>query len=695
MEDDTIFEANTSMEILNHIREKYDFDPVQPSHLINKFGYSMSLQRRDDLLCEAKKLYDTRWGNRSTANSCVHRVGIIGGCSGLGRSRALIEIANSIKTWKTASQWSFEIVISYGDDQTTDRRLFETRASTALALRLLYFSFVSGKSGKRFQISFESFVSSFPRVLLDVLTVEIAIQAIGSHISERNGSNDGVIFIGLDDINKLLDRNYTGEEQKNTFLKQTLLALKSVMLSPDRFVFAVVTTRAVLPINIVCHQLDLQYQLLPINLLRVEHCESIVEEMASISSSWAQWRTCRAFRTLLADFGSMPRKLVEFLVDVEYDLSRGTALVDIDYNSMYNRLGGTQVRFFGLLPELAERIVSDVLLGTPVDRDQFLDSTLSPLKYGVLESDGMLVLETSVDTHLTVKMHHSQFCYVVQQMDGKDPLTKTLRKICNSRYDNRCKLSWRNIEDFHTYVEASREMLLARRYPARPYCSLEDFYCLTKVRHDFNFVLRSHCDVVTSATRSPSGARNVLLDDSSCHREISGNPLIYSFSYIKKAPGAAVNSFAFRQMDSEIDKSVLFCGKRMMHVETAVSDATIGEEVKKVEESLLEGAPFILVGIATKVTADASIDLPSNCIIVTGESLEEFYSVFSARATLLSDESLCRINVNTDSWSEVKAIFNLGIVVTERENNGYYANWKDLNTRVPRTVGLNEKRFSF
>ena len=196
-------------------------------------------------------------------------------------------------------------------------------------------------------------------------------------------------------------------------------------------------------------------------------------------------------------------------------------------------------------------------------------------------------------------------------------------------------------------------------------------------------------------SRSPSGARNVLLDDSSCHREISGNPLIYSFSYIKKAPGAAVNSFAFRQMDSEIDKSVLFCEKRKMHVETAVSDATIGEEVKKVEESLLEGALFILVGIATKVTADASIDLPSNCIIVTGESLEEFYSVFSARAALLSDESLSRINVNTDSWSEVKAIFNLGIVVTEREKNGYYANWKDLNTRVPRTVGLNEKRFSF
>ena len=51
MEDasDTIFEATTtSMKILNHFKEKYDFDPVQPSQLINKFGYSMALQGRDE-----------------------------------------------------------------------------------------------------------------------------------------------------------------------------------------------------------------------------------------------------------------------------------------------------------------------------------------------------------------------------------------------------------------------------------------------------------------------------------------------------------------------------------------------------------------------------------------------------------------------------------------------------------------------
>ena len=87
MEDasDTMFEATTtSMKILNHFTDKYDFNPVQPSHLINKFGYSMSLQGRDDLLHETKKLYDTRWGNQSTKDRNVPKVGIIGGCSGMG-----------------------------------------------------------------------------------------------------------------------------------------------------------------------------------------------------------------------------------------------------------------------------------------------------------------------------------------------------------------------------------------------------------------------------------------------------------------------------------------------------------------------------------------------------------------------------------------------------------------------------------
>ena len=81
MEDasNTIFEATTSMRILNHLTDKYDFDPVRPSHLINNFGYSMSFQGRDDLLQETKKLYDTRWASAVDAQVSNKRRSVVGG----------------------------------------------------------------------------------------------------------------------------------------------------------------------------------------------------------------------------------------------------------------------------------------------------------------------------------------------------------------------------------------------------------------------------------------------------------------------------------------------------------------------------------------------------------------------------------------------------------------------------------------
>ena len=45
-------------DISKHLEKHYDFDPVRPSHLINKFGYSISLQGRDGLISATQQLYD-------------------------------------------------------------------------------------------------------------------------------------------------------------------------------------------------------------------------------------------------------------------------------------------------------------------------------------------------------------------------------------------------------------------------------------------------------------------------------------------------------------------------------------------------------------------------------------------------------------------------------------------------------------
>lgn len=81
----------------------YNFDPVLPSHLLSDFGYSLPLQGRDDFLLATQILYK----NRSMRDRVAHKVGIVGGCRGMGKSRALIKIAESIKDWIKKDQWSF------------------------------------------------------------------------------------------------------------------------------------------------------------------------------------------------------------------------------------------------------------------------------------------------------------------------------------------------------------------------------------------------------------------------------------------------------------------------------------------------------------------------------------------------------------------------------------------------------------
>ena len=146
---------------------------------------------------------------------------------------------------------------------------------------------------------------------------------------------------------------------------------------------------------------------------------------------------------------------------------------------------------------------------------------------------------------------------------------------------------------------------------------------------------------------------------------------------------------------------MLFCGQQRLYVETAVSSVMIHEEAEKVKKSVPDGTPFVLVVIATKVTSDAISDnLPFNRVIVNGQALEEFYSVFSARANLMSNDSLSRINVNTASRSELMTLPRIGkkaadTIVREREQNRHFANWEALKMRVRRTAQCKEEHFSF
>lgn len=131
-----------------------------------------------------------------------------------------------------------------------------------------------------------------------------------------------------------------------------------------------------------------------------------------------------------------------------------------------------------------------------------------------------------------------------------------------------------------------------------------------------------------------------------------------------------------------------------------MSAGMISQEANKVSTSLPEGTSFMLVVIATKVTSDALNDLPKNCVVVTGPSLERFYSVFSARVNLLSKKSLSRINVNTATTSELITIDKIGrstgnYIIMDRKKNGYFTSWENLNMRVVQTRKCKEDNFTY
>ena len=161
-------------------------------------------------------------------------------------------------------------------------------ASTALALRILYFSSLSGKTGNAFRKSFECFAYLFPQCLIELITPEIAIKVITLHLRGVHGHADGVISIGLDEANYFLDSNYSydGEAKQRGFLKDTINALGSVMLLPDQFVFTIIASIIVLPIHIICQQSGLSIQPLPISLLSSDQCDTIVDRMITLSDGW-------------------------------------------------------------------------------------------------------------------------------------------------------------------------------------------------------------------------------------------------------------------------------------------------------------------------------------------------------------------------------------------------------------------------
>mmetsp|Transcript_18597 Transcript_18597/g.26959 ORF Transcript_18597/g.26959 Transcript_18597/m.26959 type:complete len:710 (-) Transcript_18597:78-2207(-) len=673
---------------------------VQCDRLVTEFGRKLPYVGRTDLMKSAKELFLERLEKRTEFERHSHPVAVVGGCSGIGKTRALVSIAESFPDWiSNDSQWTASVIITYnnGNPPICDRTLLGLNASElvtadkAFALRLLYFAFIYGTVPI---MSFEAFTRKVPPTLFDDLSTDIAVSAISQYCSKKSGKADGILYIGVDEINYLLDSR-GDESAKRSFLKATMVALGGAMISSSTsFVFGVVAGTTVLPLNEVFAESGHPTHSLPIGLLHYDHCEAIVQAYTSDCANpalWEDWRLCRQFRTLLTDYSSLPRMGEFFLNAIEKRFRMGEGLVEIDYVTIESILLSKLPSLMVYHNTIIYILISKVMLSHCVSRKDLVCPDVSDkITYGQLEQEGKIVLKTLNNGQCVVQLPYCMFRNLLHGHSGKDMLVGCLHKMCAlvSGSNESGSLSWQSFEDLCVYMEAVREMLLARSLGEDKLVSVNDFYCISSNSTSSSmssldalqeFALRETCSVGSSLARFSGGDPHHRGHHMVC--QSSGIDANTSYTIFKNAPGALFDSFTTRCDDRS--NVVLCCGQQKMYTGSTVGIDMIKDEVIKVAESVRGN--YILVIIATRVNADVSENIPENCVIVTGKSLENFFGpVFSGRFHLLAESR--KVNVNSASYGELKTVPGLGDALIKRilraRNQRAFQDWNDVVSRV-------------
>jgi hypothetical protein len=703
--DETLSVVESILCYLRSIRSELNM--VDYRMLVTKFGRTLPFVGRERLQESAKYLFDQRILKHGESERHSHPVGVIGGCSGIGKTRALVSIADSIHTWAPCdSLWKKEVIISYnnGNPPICDRTLFGMECSQvviadkAFALRLLFFAFIYNSEPK---VAFESFAREFPKDLLKKLSAGIALSTISNYCCAASGKSNGILFVGVDEINYLLEKDSADEAKNRSFLKATMVAFAGAMISSIVFVFGVVAGTTVLPIDKVFAESGHPTHKMPIGLLQLCDCEAIVDHFAANNSElWGNWRLCRAFRTILSDFASMPRMGEKFLEAVENRLVLGESLSAIDYTVLHSMLS-SQLPYQAFADDFSVTLIAKVMLSQHVSRNEVVNSDGGhKFTYGQLEEEGLLVLKSATDTKCIVQLPYSMFRNLLQGLRGDDLLVGTLRTMCAlvSGQEDTGGLMWQSFEDLCVYMEASREMLLARTLQEDKLMSVNELYCMpssdvrsvSAVDDLFEVNLRDRCSTATAEERFPpaswDGAELMI-------RNKKGGTSAMDSTIVNNAPGALFDSFTVRYNDRAVAN--LFCGQAKFYLETVVGRGMVEAEATKVAVHMVNyDIDYILVIFATRVSPDVLGNIPPKCIVITGESLGLFFGpIFSGRFHLLAASP--KVNVNTASHAELKTIPGIGDGFVRRLQNARaqrpFDDWNDVISRVrkiPRKIEL-------
>ncbi|CAB4441347.1 unnamed protein product [Rhizophagus irregularis] len=588
-----------------------------------------------------------------------------------GKSRFLQELVNIIRN-KASNSGDQDIMsilgnavflnVTYGNGTEASDFDVNIGVEASIALRILFSYFVHGNK------SFVGFKDKIGQENARRLTLSLVLRAIYlSKLKEDKNIYELAIIVGIDEINKLHDKNYdkfrdlinsVGSASCNFIVD--LISEEIGSSIPEKtgkvFFVPVFAGTVVGPLqSIITKSMHPPLQL-PLHLLDIEDMLKIACNLGFDENFI--YRN-NLFRRMISDVGGQVCAL-EIFYDHISDASRTHGWDDIDLLDIMKSLEvELSKRYpFNKYVNMITPVLANVILERPVNEDETLDKDESnqPISYKLLKSSGILTLEPA-NTGFYIRIPYLWIRLLV-----KKAVNKSINKFWHGMIDPDEPFYWQNWETFNVKFWALRYCL----FSALGFKQIELKELLKGAHYSDNLDVNANVDIPEHESISthflvnqfpPSDANyNMLNTEGKTLLTVEGK--IFNISLkdngkiCKNGEGADEDGFCFLIINGK----PMFLSFQMKWREqystkpSKIDDQLIKEEYEKSEE-----------------------DLPPNCAIVDRDNFNDFYGkIYSSRAQFFAAQD--KVPINTARFCELRAIYRVeekitNTIVEDRDNN--------------------------
>ncbi|PKY59244.1 hypothetical protein RhiirA4_514744 [Rhizophagus irregularis] len=545
--------------------------------------------------------------------------------------------------------------VTYGNGTEASDFDVNIGAEASIALRILFSYFVHGNK------SFVGFRDKIGQENARGLTLSLILRAIYlSKLKEDKNIYELAIIVGIDEINKLHDKNYdkfrdlinsVGSASCNFIVD--LISEEIGSSIPEKtgkvFFVPVFAGTVVGPLqSIITKSMHPPLQL-PLHLLDIEDMLKIACNLGFDENFI--YRN-NLFRRMISDVGGQVCAL-EIFYDHISDASRTHRWDDIDLLDIMKSLEvELSKRYpFNKYVNMITPVLANAILERPVNEDETLDKDESnqPISYKLLKSSGILTLEPA-NTGFYIRIPYLWIRLLV-----KKAVNKSINKFWHGMIDPDEPFYWQNWETFNVKFWALRYCL----FSALGFKQIELKELLKGAHYSDNLDVNANVDIPDHKSVSmhflvnqfpPSDANyNMLNTEGKTLLTVEGK--IFNISLkdngkiCKNGEGADEDGFCFLIINGK----PMFLSFQMKWREqystkpSKIDDQLIKEEYEKSEEDWF------------------------------GDNFNDFYGkIYSSRAQFFAAQD--KVPINTARFCELRAIYRVeekitNTIVEDRDNN--------------------------